>query len=84
MAECIPDHLSSRASRGEERTFALLKKLPDDYLIYHEANIDNRQKPVRQKGVKGGTVPMTRLRTGGSFHIGLGGGGHRAWNHRAL
>ena len=42
MAECIPDRLSSKASRGEERTFALLKKLPDDYLIYYEPNIDNR------------------------------------------
>jgi len=42
MAECIPDRLSSKASRGEERTFAFLKKLPDDYLIYYEPNIDNR------------------------------------------
>ena len=42
MAECIPDRLSSKASRGEERTFSLLKKLPDDYLIYYEPNIDNR------------------------------------------
>ena len=32
----------AKASRGEERTFALLKKLPDDYLIYYEPNIDNR------------------------------------------
>jgi len=31
-----------KESRGEERTFALLKKLPDDYLIYYEPNIDNR------------------------------------------
>src|SRR4030042_2774071 len=42
MAEFIPDRLPSRASRGEERTFALFKKLPDDYLIYYEPNIDNR------------------------------------------
>jgi len=42
MAECIPDRLSAKASRGEERTFALLKKLPDDCLIYYEPNIDNR------------------------------------------
>jgi hypothetical protein len=33
MAECIPDRLSAKASRGEKRTFALLKKLPDDYPI---------------------------------------------------
>lgn len=42
MAEFIPDRLPSKASRGEERTFALLKKLPDDYLVYYEPNIDNR------------------------------------------
>lgn len=42
MADCIPDRLPSRASRGEERTFGFLKKLPDDYLIYYEPNIDNR------------------------------------------
>lgn len=42
MAECIPDRLSAKASRGEERTFAILKKLPDDYLIYYEPNINNR------------------------------------------
>ncbi len=41
MAEFIPDRLPSRASRGEERTFALLKKLPDDYLVYYEPNIDD-------------------------------------------
>lgn len=42
MAEFIPDRLPSKASRGEERTFALLKKLPDDYLVYYEPNIDSR------------------------------------------
>jgi len=42
LAEFIPDRLPSKASRGEERTFALLKKLPDDYLVYYEPNIDNR------------------------------------------
>jgi len=41
MAICIPDRLSSRASRGEKRTFALLKKLPDDYIVYYEPKIDN-------------------------------------------
>jgi len=41
MAEFIPDRLPSRASRGEERTFAFLKKLPDDYLVYYEPNINN-------------------------------------------
>lgn len=42
MAEIIPDRLPVKASRGEERTFAFLKKLPDDYLVYYEPNIDNR------------------------------------------
>jgi hypothetical protein len=42
MAEFIPDRLPSKASRGEERTFGLLKKLPDDYLVYYEPNINNR------------------------------------------
>ena len=32
----------AKASRGEKRTFALLKKLPDDYLIWYEPDIDNR------------------------------------------
>lgn len=43
MAEFIPDRLPSKASRGEERTFALLKKLPDDYLVYYEPYIGNRR-----------------------------------------
>jgi hypothetical protein len=43
MAEFIPDRLPSRATRGEERTFSILKKLPDDYLVYYEPNIDNRR-----------------------------------------
>lgn len=43
MAEFIPDRLPARASRGEERTFSILKKLPDDYLVYYEPNIDNRR-----------------------------------------
>lgn len=43
MAEFIPDRLPARASKGEERTFSILKKLPDDYLVYYEPNIDNRR-----------------------------------------
>lgn len=42
MAEFIPDRLPARASKGEERTFGMLKKLPDDYLVYYEPNIENR------------------------------------------
>jgi hypothetical protein len=43
MAQIIPDRIPSGASRGERRTFDLLKKLPDDYLIYYEPNIKNRR-----------------------------------------
>lgn len=43
MAECIPDRLPSKASRGEERTFQILKKLPDNYWVYYEPNIQNRR-----------------------------------------
>ena len=42
MAEFIPDRLPRSASRGEERTYSILKKLPDDYLVYYEPKIDNR------------------------------------------
>lgn len=41
MAEFIPDRLPAKATRGEERTYNLLKKLPDDYLVYYEPKIDN-------------------------------------------
>ncbi len=43
MAEFIPERLPYKASRGEKRTFSILKKLPDDYLVYYEPNIDNRR-----------------------------------------
>jgi len=43
MAYCIPDRLPSKASRGEDRTFHILKKLPDNYLVYYEPNISNRR-----------------------------------------
>jgi hypothetical protein len=42
MAEMIPDRLPSRASKGEERVFALLKKLPDDCIVYYEPVIRDR------------------------------------------
>lgn len=42
MAEFIPDRLPKRATRGEERTFSILKKLPDNYLVYYEPHIENR------------------------------------------
>ena len=43
MAEFIPDKLPGKASRGEERTFQILKKLPENYLVYYEPNIENRR-----------------------------------------
>ena len=43
MADFIPDKLPREASKGEERTYQILKKLPDDYLVYYEPNIDNRR-----------------------------------------
>lgn len=43
MAEIIPNRLPSGATRGERHTFELLKKLPDDYLVYYEPNIKNRR-----------------------------------------
>ena len=42
MAEMIPDQLPRRASRGEERLFNILKRLPDDYIVYYEPIIENR------------------------------------------
>lgn len=42
MAELIPDRLPSRASKGEERLFSILKNLPDDYIVYYEPIIENR------------------------------------------
>lgn len=43
MAEIIPDKLPRNASKGEERTFEVLKKLPDDYIAYYEPLISNRR-----------------------------------------
>lgn len=42
MAELIPDRLPSRASRGEERLFSILKNLPGDYIVYYEPIVENR------------------------------------------
>ena len=36
MAQMIPERLPARASRGEERLFDVLKKLPDDCIVYYE------------------------------------------------
>jgi hypothetical protein len=42
MAQTIPTSLPSKASQGEQRLFAVLKRLPDDIVIYYEPLIDNR------------------------------------------
>lgn len=42
MAEMVPDRLPSRASKGEEKLFSILKNLPDDYIVYYEPIIENR------------------------------------------
>ncbi|AKH36937.1 MULTISPECIES: nuclease-related domain-containing DEAD/DEAH box helicase [Nitrosomonas] len=42
MAEMIPDQLPHRASKGEERLFKLLKRLPDNYIVYYEPIVENR------------------------------------------
>lgn len=41
MAQTIPNTISSKW-KGEQRVFALLKKLPDDVVVYYEPIIDNR------------------------------------------
>lgn len=38
----IPDQLPRRASRGEERVFNILKRLPDEYIVYYEPIVENR------------------------------------------
>lgn len=43
MADFIPDKLPRTASTGEGRIFQILKKLPDNYLVYYEPNIYNRR-----------------------------------------
>jgi hypothetical protein len=38
----IPDHLPKSATQGEQRTFALLKKLPDECICYYEPVVGER------------------------------------------
>ncbi len=42
MAKAIPDSLPSKASGGEDRLFRILKRLPDDVVIYYEPEVDHR------------------------------------------
>jgi hypothetical protein len=42
MAQTIPTTLPSKASQGEHRLFAVLKRLPNEVVVYYEPIIDNR------------------------------------------
>ncbi len=42
MAQTIPDKLPSKATKGELLLFDILKRLPDQAVVYHEPVIDNR------------------------------------------
>lgn len=42
MAQMVPDRLPEKASKGEERVFSLLKRLPDECIVYYEPVIRNR------------------------------------------
>jgi hypothetical protein len=42
VAQTIPEKLPSKSSQGEQRLFAVLKRLPDDAVVYYEPIIDNR------------------------------------------
>lgn len=42
MAEMIPDRLPSNSSRGEQKLFSVLQKLPDDHIVYYESSINDR------------------------------------------
>ena len=42
MANMIPSSLPQNATVGEKKVFALLEKLPEDYLVYYEPRINRR------------------------------------------
>lgn len=42
MAEMVPDRLPTRASKGEQKLFSVLQRLPDDYIVYYEPVVENR------------------------------------------
>ena len=42
MAHMIPSSLTSSASAGEKRVFAILQRLPDDYIVYYEPTVSDR------------------------------------------
>jgi hypothetical protein len=42
MAQMIPDRLPSSSRKGEQRLFAILQRLPDDWIVYYEPVISDR------------------------------------------
>ena len=40
-AEMVPDGLRDCCSKGEQRLFAVLQRLPDRYVVYHESATDS-------------------------------------------
>jgi AAA domain/Nuclease-related domain len=42
MAEMVPDRLPMKASKGEQKLFSVLQKLPDDYIVYYEPIVEDR------------------------------------------
>jgi len=43
MATLIPENLPTRSTKGELDMARLLKRLPEDWIVYHEPNIQGRQ-----------------------------------------
>lgn len=43
MATIVPDWIPSKANQGERDTIEFLKKLPDDYWVYYEPDINNKK-----------------------------------------
>ncbi|MBI2422825.1 MAG: NERD domain-containing protein [Candidatus Hydrogenedentes bacterium] len=42
MAEMVPAKLPARASRGEERLFSILQRLPAGYIVYYEPYVKSK------------------------------------------
>ncbi|NES04930.1 MAG: AAA family ATPase [Okeania sp. SIO2F4] len=42
MAQIIPDRIPAKASAGEKRLYNILSRLPDDFSVWYEPNIDGR------------------------------------------
>lgn len=42
MAQIIPSKIPAKASAGENRLYNILSKLPDDFSVWYEPNIDGR------------------------------------------